>query len=440
MNINTYSILSICILIVACGSTSETVDSKFQFATPEEVGMSSDSLSEIVLMVAEFIKEEKFPGAITLIAKNGRIIYESEIGWSDSARTKPYRKDHLFRLASMTKPITCVAALQLVEDGTINLNDPISKYIPSFKETGVLNTFSAEDTTWTVKPPENPVTVHHLLTHTSGIPYSWTSPSYSFGPPNYFGIFSKLGGIPQITPSDSLRYLAESMDKLAKAPLAFEPGTKWEYGLNMDVLGRVIEVASGMALDDYIRGNISNPLGIEKLDYYFPDSLADNLVTLFWADANGKMAEAVLNPVFNLNYPVQETQKYHAGGSGMTGTARDYYLFCQAMLNDGKLGDVEILEPETAMSMHQDRLDTITYPWGPNTNRFGYGVDITQNHPIKPDGVYHWDGTFGTTFFIDPSNDLIVIQLRQTGGNTPAVLEMNERLERIVYSAILKDS
>ena len=395
--------------------------------------MSSDSLSKIEAMVFDFIEDKKFPGAITLIAKDGRIIYESEIGWSDSARTEPYRKDHLFRLASMTKPITCAAVMQLVEDGSIKLNDPVSKYIPSFKETGVLDTFNPGDTSWTVKPPKNAVTIHHLLTHTSGIPYPWTSPGYSFGPPNYFGIFSKLGGIPGITPSDSNRYLAESMDRLAKVPLAFEPGTKWEYGLNMDVLGRVVEVASGLALDDYIRENISDPLGIEKLDYYFPDSLADDLVLLFWADTEGIMAEAVPNPVFNLDYPVQETQEYHAGGTGMTGTARDYYLFCQAMLNDGKLGEVSILKPETARAMHQNQIDTVSYPWGPY--QFGYGFDITFNHPIKPDGVYHWDGMFGTTFWIDPVNNLIVIQLRQTGGNVPAVLEMNERLERIIYSS-----
>lgn len=410
---------------------------KFKFSLPEEVGMNSDSLAKIESMVLEFAKAGKFPGAVTLIAKNGMIIYESEVGWSDSARTKPYRKDNLFRLASMTKPITCVATLQLVDKGLIKLSDPVSKYIPAFRETGVLNSFNSIDTTWTVKQPKNPITIHHLLTHTSGIPYFWSPTSYSFGPPNYIGIFKKLGDIPTITPSDTTRNLTESMNKLAKVPLAFEPGEKWEYGLNMDVLGKVIEVVSGMELDDYVRENISNPLGIKKMDYFFADSLAKDLVSMFWADANGKMVPAVPNPVFDLNYPVQDTQKYFAGGTGMTGTARDYYLFCQAMLNDGKLGETRILKPETAQMIHQDQLDTITYPWG--SNRFGYGVDITDNHPIKPNGVYHWDGTFGTTFWIDPNNDLIVIQLRQTGGNIPALGEMNESLEKIVYGALKKN-
>jgi len=438
MKINQYLTLLVCLLVFSCSSKEESVNSKFQFTSPEEVGMNSDSLFKIESMVMEFRKAEKFPGAVTLIAKNGKIIYESEVGWSDSAMTEPYRKNHLFRLASMTKPITCVATMQLVEQGKINLDDPVSKFIPSFKETGVMTSYNAEDTTWSIKPPKHPVSIHHLLTHTSGIPYDWSSPSYSFGPPNYIGIFAKLGGIPGITPSDTSRNLTESMDKLAQVPLAFEPGSKWEYGLNMDVLGRVVEVVSGMELDDYIRRNISTPLGIEKLDYFFPDSLADDLVTLFWADADGKMEEAVPNPTVNMNYPVQSTQKYFAGGSGMAGTARDYYLFCQAMLNDGVIGDVKILEPETVRMMRHDQLDTISYPWG--TYKFGYGFDITYNHEIKPDGVYHWDGAFGTTFWIDPNNDLIVIQLRQTGGNTPAVLEMNERLERIVYSSFLKDS
>lgn len=425
----------ITLIFYSCKNEKREINfEKLKFSLPEEVGMNSDSLAKIESLVLEFAKADKFPGAVTLIAKNGRIIYESEVGWSDSAKAKPYKKDNLFRLASMTKPITCVATMQLVEKGLIKLNDPVSKYIPAFKETGVLNSFNNIDTTWTVKQPKNPITIHHLLTHTSGIPYFWSPTSYSFGPPNYMGIFKKLGDIPAITPSDTTRNLTESINKVAKIPLAFEPGEKYEYGLNMDVLGRVVEIVSGMELDDYIRENISNPLGIKKLDFFFSDSLDQDLVPLFWADANGKMEPALPNPAFNLNYPIQSAQKYHAGGTGMSGTARDYYLFCKAMLNDGKLGKTKILKSETAQMMHQNQIDTITYPW--SSNKIGYGFEITNNHPIKPNGVYSWGGAFGTAFWIDPKNDLIVIQLRQTGGSIPAIDEMNKSLERIVYSAL----
>jgi len=412
-------LLTIIIFNYSCNRKEKEIkQNKFLFATPEESGMRLDSLSKIDSMVMEFVEAKKFPGAVTLIAKNGKIIYESEIGWSDSLRTVPYRKNHLFRLASMTKPIVSVAIMQLVEQGKINLYDPVGKYINSFNEMGIITSYNPNDTTWTSSPTSTSINIHHLLTFTSGITYgekfdfTWGSPDFSAN-------------------------IAESMEKLGKAPITFEPGTKWQYGLSIDVLGRVVEVASGLELDDYIRENITKPLGIEKLDFYFPDSLSRDLVKVYGTNTDGKFVELKAPIGFvNPDYPVQKEQYYFAGGSGMTGTARDYYLFCQAMLNDGSLRNIRILKPETAKQMHSNQIDTVTFPWWPAT--FGYGFAVSKGHPIFPNGVYSWGGAFGTEFWIDPENDLIVIQMRQVLFS-PDIEEINTQLREIVYGAFVKN-
>ncbi|MGJ5641307.1 beta-lactamase family protein [Formosa sp. S-31] len=384
----------------------------------------------------DFVDAKKFPGAVTLIAKNGKIIYESEVGWSDSLRRTPYRKNHLFRLASMTKPIVSVAIMQLVESGKIQLDDPVYKYIPSFKDTGIITSYKPEDTTWTSSPANTPITIHHLLTHTSGITYG-EKLDLVWGSTDFSAIYLKLGRVPAANTCESGKTLEESMDKLGRAPITFEPGTQWQYGLNTDVLGRVVEVASGIQLNDYIRENITNPLEIEKLDFYFPDSLSQDLVKPYLTTPDGTFIEwktrfEHLKP----DYPVQKEQYYFSGGSGMTGTARDYYLFCQAMLNNGNLRNVKLLKPETAQLMHINQIDTVSFPWWPA--KFGYGFAVSKGHSVFPDGTYTWGGAFGTEFWIDPKNDLIVIQLRQVF-DSPYNNNMNTRLKEIIYGALIKN-
>ncbi|MFY0690067.1 MAG: beta-lactamase family protein [Cyclobacteriaceae bacterium] len=421
------------VLALSCKTEKKETFEKFQFALPEEVGMSSDSLANIESMVMEFVETKKFPGAVTLIAKDGKIIYESEIGWADSAQTVPYRKNHLFRMASMTKPVVSVAAMQLIEAGKIKLNDPVSKYIPSFDSMEIITDFNHEDTTWKEIPSKIQPTINHLLNHTSGIPYAFENHGEA--------IYVKYD-IPAFNTYRNWT-IANTMSLLGTLPLAHEPGEKWTYGLSTDVLGRVIEVASGMELDNYVRENITLPIGANTLDFYFNDSNATaNLTPLFIADyktsSEGQFVPFRLpdHPLYDVNYPVSGSKTYFSGGTGMTGTARDYFLFCQVMLNDGKLGHSRILKPETAQIMHQNQIDTISYPWGPHV--FGYGFSVaTSDHPNTPIGTYGWGGTYSTDFWIDPKNRLIVIQLRQVAfsGNKD---DITSRLEKIVYSAFVK--
>jgi len=421
------SVLALFFIVSSCAQKSkEVVTKKFQFANPEEVGMIADSLANIEKMVNRFVKEGKYPGAVALIAKDGKIIYESEVGWSDSLKTEPYRKDHLFRMASMTKPLVSVAAMQLVEQGKLNLDDPVGKYIPSFNETVVLTGFNKADSTWTSRPSESAPTVRQLLTHTAGVPYGFMNP------PVYGAILDK-NDIPDLSTYLPMT-IEESMSKMGDLPLAHEPGKKWMYGLNTDVLGRVVEVASGENLDDYIRKNITQPIGIEKLDFYFDASEKSNLTKVYVPREDGTNRQVdEITRMYIADYPTDGAKTYLSGGSGMTGTARDYFLFCQAMLNNGELHGARILKTETAKSMHEDQIGEIKYPWGPMT--FGFGFDVAKTHPYRPKGTYSWSGAFSTKFWIDPSNNLIVIQLRQVL-SSPYNQEINPALEKIVYSAI----
>lgn len=399
---------------------------KFPIANPSDVGMATDSLAKIDDMVKSFVDANKYSGAVTLIAKNGKIIYESAVGWSDSARTEPYRKDHLFRMASMTKPLTSVAAMQLIEAGKLQLDDPIGNYIPSFNETEVLNSFNAADTTWTSKPSNRKPTIRHLLTHTAGVPYGFMNPPVN-------GAILAKNNIPDLSTYLPIT-IEETAHKLGNLPLVHQPGEKWVYGLNTDVLGRVIEVVSGQKLGDYIREHITKPLEIEKLDFYFNDSLTKDLTKVYVPGQNGEITQvSKMGKFYIADYPTQGAKTYLSGGSGMTGTARDYFLFCQAMLNDGILNGHRILKTETAKSMHQNQIDTITYPWG--KSKFGFGFDVANEHPRRPNGTYSWSGAFSTVFWIDPVNELIVIQLRQVL-QSPYNKEINSKLEKIVYGAL----
>ncbi len=428
MKTSKYLLLITILSFYACEQEKKESVDKFQFASPETYGISSDSLANIETMVMEFVEARKYPGAVTLIAKNGHIIYESEVGWADSARTEPYRKDHLFRMASMTKPVVSVAAMQLIEQGKLNLSDPVSKYIPSFDSMQILTSFDPADTTWISVPAKTQPTVHQLLTHTAGIPYGFMNP-------NINGAILAKYGIPDLSTHQDWT-IEQTMDRMGRLPLIHEPGEKWMYGLHTDVLGRVVEVASGMDLDDYIRENITGPIGANTFDFFFDKpSATDNLTPVFLSNNDGQFTSMPsFKPFYIPDYPIKGAKRYYSGGSGMTGTARDYFLFCQAMLEDGKLGDIQLLKPETAKQMHEDQIDTISYPWG--AARFGFGFDVaTEDHPTKPEGSYSWGGAFSTTFWIDPSNELIVIQLRQVL-SSPHNEDINARLERIVYSAI----
>ncbi|MBL6447174.1 beta-lactamase family protein [Fulvivirga sp. 29W222] len=393
------------------------------FAMPEDVGLSTDSLKKVDELISRYVKEKKFPGAVVLIAKGGKIIYETEVGWSDSMHTEPYRKDHIFRMASMTKPLTSVAAMQLYEQGKLDLNDPVSKYIPEFADATVLTAFHKEDTTWESRQARHAPTIHHLLTHTSGIPYGFITPEVN-------GAIMAKYDIPDLATHLDVK-LEESMASLGKLPLAHDPGERFTYGLSTDVLGRVVEVASGMSLADYFKKNITGPLGMEDTDFFLDETQASRLVDNYMLNDSGRITSTYdLGKLYDPDFPVKGAS-YFSGGSGLSGTARDYFVFSQTMLEKGTFQGVQLLKPETAKMMEINQLDTVSFPWA--DSGFGYGFEVANKHPVKPSGTFYWGGAFSTTFWIDPENEIVAIMLSQVlfGSN-----EMFKEFENLVYNAM----
>jgi CubicO group peptidase (beta-lactamase class C family) len=415
------------ISLIACEQpdSSRTVEkSDLQFATPESVGINPDSLNQIEKLVKEDMDEMKFTGAVTLIAKEGKIIYESEVGYNDSLKTKPYTKSDIFRMASMTKPIVSVAAMQLVEKGKMRLDDPVAKYIPAFDSLSVLDEFNKEDTSWTTVPVNRSPTVRHLLTHTAGVPYGFINPQVN-------GAILSTIDIPELASHADIS-IEEVANRLAKIPLMHQPGEEWMYGLNTDVLGRVVEVASGQNLGEYLNEHILDPLNMHATDFFLPDSLAHSLVDVYTVNDSGQYMNLLPQPPFyHPNFPIEGAKKHFSGGSGLSGTARDYFRFCQSMLNGGSYNGYQMLQPETVKQMLTNQIDTLNLGNG----KFGYGFYLAKSEEFEPDGTYSWGGAFSTVFWIDPVNELIVIQLRQVLFS-PDFNELNQQLKRVVYGAL----
>ncbi|MEM7548508.1 MAG: serine hydrolase domain-containing protein [Bacteroidota bacterium] len=408
--------------------SAELAKYELEFTSPEEAGFNPDSLKKIDEMIMEYVDQKLFPGAVVLLAKEGKIIYETEVGWSDSLQTEPYRKDHIFRLASMTKPFTSVAALQLMEKGKLNLNEPISKYIPEFADPKVMVSFNKEDTTWESRLADREPTVANLLNQTAGVPYGFMNP------PVFEAMLTKAG-IPDLATHLDVT-LEEKMAVLAGLPLIHDPGERWMYGLNTDVLGRVVEIASGQNLSEYVDEHISQPLGIKDMNFFLKEEQAPRLVDVYIAGKDNVIHYLPpQEPFYIPNYPAEGAKSYYSGGSGLNGTARDYFRFCQAVLDDGKFGEAQILKSETAQMMHASQIDTLTYPWGPF--KFGYGFDIADGHSTRPDGTYSWGGAFSTMFWIDPENEIIGIMLSQVLFAPDG--SMSDRFEEMVYNSLIDE-
>ena len=408
---------------------------EIETAKPESVGFSTDSLSKLEAMVNKYVEKGFIPGGVILIARHGKVVYEKAIGWNNIEAQKPYELDNQFRLASMTKPITSVAIMQLYEAGKIDLQDPLSKFIPEFANPTVLTSYNSSDTTWESRPAASEITIHHLLTHTSGISYGFMSPQV-FGP-----IYAK-NGVP-----DGANYWDMSLDKkmalMGKAPLAFDPGKKWNYGLSTDVLGRVVEVASGMKLDDYTSQYITSPLGMNGTKYFFKDSLSHKMASLYVPLADTAIMEMKHQDGMpaSPDYSFRGAKKYLSGGSGLNGTARDYFVFAQTILNGGSWSDVRILEEKTVADMMMNQIDTVSYPWG--AGKFGYGF-----HVITDDGSdmrkqrvgrSSWGGIFHTMFWLDPARDVVAIMMSQVLSN-PNKPIIDAEFESIINNALVDET
>lgn len=399
----------------------------------ETVGISTERLGRIDTFVNRYIQEARLNGAVGLIMKDGKIVYYKSMGYSNMASRTPMQKDHIFRIASMTKPIVTTAVMMLWEEGKFSLDDPISQFIPAFKDAKVLDRFYNNDTSFTTVPAKREITIRHLLTHTSGIGYA------QIGSPFANAIYAKYrinGGIG--TPSDKL---SEVIPRLAKLPLFNQPGEKFLYGLNTDVLGYFIEVVSGKPLDVFLHERIFAPLGMKDTYFYLPADKASRLVPLY--RLNDKNKAEVYSAKFenggDPNFPLAPKGSYFSGGAGLSSTALDYALFSQMLVNGGELNGVRLLSPHTIKLMTTNQIgEFLLFDNPTDVRRFGFGFGLLLDKAVSVMpvgyGTYMWDGMFASHFWIDPKNNLVVVFMRNIWPT--ADWDFVDRVKPVVYQAL----
>jgi CubicO group peptidase (beta-lactamase class C family) len=329
------------------------------------------------------------------------VVHLEAQGVSDLATRQPMRTDHIFRLASMTKPITSIAAMMLHEESRFLLHDPLSKFLPEFANMRVAVANKPHERLaegYRLVPADGPITIQHILAHTAGLASGSAGPTLELS--------KKLAA--ERKPSD---VLADHIARLAKLPLNFQPGTAWEYGPGTDVVGRLVEVVSGATLDQFFRKRILDPLGMADTHFYLPDAQLPRLATAY-QKKDGKL-EALAAPG-----PASRTSRYYSGGGGLAGTVEDYYRFTQMMLNGGQLNGTRIVGRKTIDLMTANHIGNIPM-WRDSLRgyRFGLGfrvmADPGQAAKLVSVGSYGWGGAYGTYFWVDPKEDMIGIMMVQ---------------------------
>lgn len=393
-------------LFVALGLLVLPVGADSPRTRPEDAGLSSERLQRIKETIARHVTAGDFSGAVTLVARKGRLVHLEPHGVMDLQTKKPMQPDAIFRLASMTKPIVAVAVLMMMEEGKLRLSDPVSRFIPEYKglKVGVPIEASgrgaggapAQDTPFYTMPAAREITVRDLLTHTSGLVSGGISTS-------------EAARIPK-KPTDTL---ADYLPKLASVPLAFQPGSRWTYSpsIGFETLGRVVEVASGKTFDQFLRQRVFEPLGMKDTFFYFPPQDRVPRVPLVYSRTPAGM-QKVENP------DSARSAVYFAGGGGLLGTAEDYLQFAQMFLNGGELNGKRLLGPRTVDLMRAIHVAD-TFPGRTPGRSFGLSVQVITNNvaaaiPVS-NGSYGWDGAFGTHFWNDPKEQIVGVMMVQVG-------------------------
>jgi CubicO group peptidase (beta-lactamase class C family) len=390
-------------------------------SSPASVNISGERLARIDNLIRQYIDSGWIAGAAGLIARDGKIVYHKAFGISDSETRKELATDNIFRIASQTKAITSVAVMTLFEQGKFLLDDKISKFIPEFANPTVLAGFDEKEITFTTVPAKREVTIRDLLTHTSGIDYA------GIGSPMMRAIYAKAE-IPGGFGSEGI-FLADRMKALGKLPLVHQPGERFTYGLNVDVLGYLVEVWSGESLDQYFKNHIFGPLGMNDTYFYIPGSKASRLVKVIADDG-----KSLTNAGIEGDYPLLNGT-YYSGGAGLSSTLKDYAIFLQMMLNGGEYNGARILAPRTVELMTSDQLGDIDF----GANTFGLGFEVTtargQAQLGVSEGSFSWGGYFGTTYWADPEKKIVgllfINQFPLRHG------EIQGKFKALVYQSIL---
>lgn len=407
-------------------------------AQPEQVGMSGQRLQQLGAVFKQEIEQGKIPGAVMMVARDGKLVYSEAIGFQDKEghAPKPMAKDAIFRIYSMTKPLASVAAMMLVEDGKIVLTDPISKYLPEFKAVQVSagRTDPYGKVTYVTTAAEREATVQDLLRHSAGLAYGEITANAQVKE-----AYTKAGAFTpgfdfnsrDVTPE-------EQVANLAKAPLAHQPGTTWEYSVAADVLGRVVEKASGKRLEEFLEERLFRPLKMGDSGFHVPQNKMPRLAEPLKTDP----ATGAPNKLIDVSAP----PKNASGGAGAVSTADDYIRFSQMLLNGGELEGVRVLSPTTVKLMASDHLGAYIRPvvepgellLGVKGYTFGLGFAVRKEQGLAgvpgSEGEFMWAGYAGTYFWVDPKQKLVAVLMTQAPG--PSRAYYRKLFKQLVYGAI----
>jgi CubicO group peptidase (beta-lactamase class C family) len=396
-------------------------------AKPESVGLSTGRLGRIATVVQKSIDDKQIAGAVTMVVRHGQVAWFNAQGLADREAGRAMQKDSIFRICSMSKPITSTAVMILYEEGKLLLEDPVSKYLPEFSSPKVL-VKPANGQPYSI-PATREITIRDLLRHTSGLTYNWNA---QLG--QMYSDANVASGLLQYDGT-----IGDSVKRLAAIPLLFSPGERFEYSLSVDVLGRVVEVVSGMPLDEFFRTRIFEPLGMKDAYFYLPADKVPRLATVYtYYDGKGlnRFPDAPIVEgtfAYSADYPYSGPKKLFSGGAGLSCSTQDYARFCQMMLNGGTLDHVRVLGRKSVELMTHDQLGKIDHDMGFG---LGFGVDGVKSPlpELGSPGEFRWGGFYYTSFCVDPKEDMIVItmaQLHPTGG-----LGLEDKVLVLAYQAL----
>jgi len=396
-------------------------------ASPKSVGLSQERLDRITAVMRRHVDDGLLAGAVAIIVRDGKLAYLQSAGMRDKEQQVEMSPDTIFRIASMSKPITSVAVMMLYEEGRFQLKDPISKFIPEFKAPKVLIKEGSQEQ---LVPAHREITIRHLLTQTSGLTYQWD--------PRVGQKYKDAGITHGLIQDDHL--LSDDMKKLGQMPLVHQPGEAWNYGLSTDVLGRLVEVASGLPFDEFLRKRIFEPLRMKDTRFFLPQDRVSRLAAVYGPDPNGllkRLGNGVLGEgplVCTVTYPYEGQRRYLSGGGGLCSTVPDYARFAQMLLNGGELDGVRLLSPTTVKMMSTDQVGDLNRDTG-----FGLGFGVTRNlregGELTSVGAYRWGGFWYTTFFIDPAQKMVGVCMAQLYPSGKATL--NDQFEALAHQAIV---
>jgi CubicO group peptidase (beta-lactamase class C family) len=387
---------------------------------PEQAGMSGERLKRLSARVRGYIDRGELAGAVTLVSRRGKLVHLEPHGLLETASKRPMRADSIFRLASMTKPITSVAAMMLVEEGKLLLTDPVSRYIPEFKDPKVVvQTAPGSSRAGTrLAPADREINILDLLTHTAGLA-TGTAPAL-------VREFDKFTA--ESRPDETI---AGYCRRLAGLPLNFQPGTAWQYGPATNVLGRVVEVASGQSFDKFLQERIFKPLEMTDTSFWVPDEKMDRLGPVYAPGPDGLRE-------FRPSAQMRGSRVFFSGSGGLFSTAGDYLRFCRMMLGNGASGGVRLLSRKSVELMTANHVGDMPIWPDLGGSRFGLGVsvvtDLGRGWHLGSVGTYGWGGAYGTWFWIDPKEELIGILMVQTSG---PMHDIRYQVQNLVVQAIV---